>query len=319
MLRNKLRLYFSISGIIILSCFFIKTFFLPQKIIQTKRIIITYNSSIRKVLVQLQQEQIISYPMLIESFLRVINTLGYRIRLHAGEYIFKGSISPARALYKIIHGETVIRKFTIIAGMTNYQVLAKLNQEAALMPIIDYTPLEGTLLADTYYFTYGMSQKSFLMYVQSISRKRLMQLWYSTKNNPLLHSSFDALILASLVEKESSDVNAMPYIAGVFLNRLRKHMRLQSDVTVIYAITHCTGVLNRPLNKQDFNYVSTYNTYRISRLPLTPISNVSIEALKATLHPIQTDALYFVSNKEHDKHYFAQNFSQHIANIRKIK
>ncbi|MBE8191654.1 MAG: endolytic transglycosylase MltG, partial [Alphaproteobacteria bacterium] len=179
-------------------------------------------------------------------------------------------------------------------------------------------PAEGSLLPETYYITRGTLRGQLVERMQKAQAQTLATLWAGRQKGLPIKSPYEALILASIIEKETGQVRERAHIAAVFHNRLRRNMRLQSDPTIIYGLTAGRGLeigLGRPILRREIEKHTPYNTYRIDGLPPTPIANVGRAALLATLHPSSSRALYFVADGA-GGHRFAQTLAEHNANVR---
>jgi UPF0755 protein len=177
-------------------------------------------------------------------------------------------------------------------------------------------PPEGSLLPETYRYSYGDSRAGMISRMQKSMQDALNELW--PKRDPAipLKSPLEAVIMASIIEKETGKAVERPRIAGVFYNRMRSNMRLQSDPTVIYAITLAKGPMNRELVHDDLAFASPFNTYTRDGLPPEPICNPGRAALEAALHPEQNDFLYFVADGT-GGHVFSKDLAAHNQNVTK--
>jgi UPF0755 protein len=177
---------------------------------------------------------------------------------------------------------------------------------------------EGIYLPETYFFSYGDTRLSVLKRMEKAMREALSVAW-STKSKKInIKTVRDALILASIIEKETGDPGERYLVSSVFHNRLRLGLRLQSDPSVYYALTGGKGRLKRPLTRNDLLVKSKYNTYRIKGLPLGPISNPGKAALHAAVNPVKSDYLYFVANGR-GGHFFSKSLKQHNRNVAKFR
>ncbi|HER26725.1 MAG TPA: endolytic transglycosylase MltG, partial [Rhodospirillales bacterium] len=191
--------------------------------------------------------------------------------LQAGEYIFPAKVSARQAADILSGGKTVVRRLTIAEGLSTAQVLEQLLATDGLDGDILMTYGEGTLLPETYHFSYGDSRTDIAERMATSMTRMVGKLWATRASGLPLATPQEALILASIVEKETALASERPRIAGVFINRLLKRMRLQSDPTVSYGLTLGQNPLGRPLNRQDLKHKSPYNTYLIDGLPPGPI------------------------------------------------
>lgn len=287
----------------------------PAPLAQMTTVIIPRGSSQTSVLYQLADQQVIRYPLMMRALLKWMepNTV-----FKAGEYQFNPGITPKDVLKKLAAGDVIIRKITVVEGITATEVQALLEAEPALEGDITESLPEGFLLPDTYHFQFGDSRDSVIHHMKERSNQLLLELW--EKRNPDLPFSTpaEALTLASVVEKETGKAEERPLVAGVFVNRLRKGMRLQSDPTVIYAITEGKEKLDRPLLRKDLDIDSPYNTYKVVGLPPAPIANPGEEAIRAVFYPEKTDAIFFVA-KGDGSHYFAATLKEHNENVKRYK
>jgi UPF0755 protein len=194
-------------------------------------------------------------------------------------------------------------------------VVAILNKAYGLIGPVTAIPPEGSLLPETYRYSYGDTRAEMIKRMSRAMDDELDTLWKGRDEGLPFHSPDEAVILASLVEKETAVPAERSRIAAVFLNRLKKGMRLQSDPTVVYAITQ-SGPLGRGLTRQDLDIASPYNTYQVAGLPPGPIANPGKEALYAVMHPLKTQDLYFVADGT-GGHTFATTLEEHNANVRK--
>jgi UPF0755 protein len=236
--------------------------------------------------------------------------------MKAGEYFFPAKIS-CRDIVKILQtGKTVVHRITLAEGLTSFEIIAQLvrNQVLAGEPPLQIA--EGTLLPETYYFSKNDQRVNLIKRMQIGLSKVMDELWPNRDENLPFKSQQEAIILASIVEKETGKLSERAHVAGVFINRLRKRMRLQSDPTVIYGITNGQGLLGRPLTRSDLREKNPFNTYTNLGLPLTPIANAGRKSIEAVLHPLKTDDLYFVADGS-GGHVFAQTLRQHNQNVSK--
>ncbi len=234
--------------------------------------------------------------------------------LKAGEYVFEALVTPRGVMEKLVAGKTVVHRLTVVEGMTSTEVVAALNAASRLEGEIETVPPEGSLLPETYHYALGDSRAGLVEHMKNAMTQLVEELWQARDPTLALDDVQQAVVLASVVEKETGVANERPVIAAVFLNRLRENMRLQSDPTVIYALTGGKGPLGRALTRSDLRIESPYNTYRHKGLPPGPIANPGRAALAAVLNPTQTDALYFVADGS-GGHAFAKTLDEHNRNV----
>jgi UPF0755 protein len=236
--------------------------------------------------------------------------------LKAGEYEFPAGASLSQVLSILRSGRSVVHKVTVPEGWTTAQVVERVNAHPALTGSITEIPAEGSLLPDTYVFQRGMSRQALIARMRDAQQAVLDELWESRASDLPIKTPEDAIILASIVEKETGVAEERPQVAAVFVNRLRRNMRLQSDPTIIYGITGGQGPLDRPISRSDIDEETPYNTYRIDGLPPTPIANPGRDAIAAVLQPGTDDHLYFVANGS-GGHVFARSLPEHNANVQR--
>lgn len=235
-------------------------------------------------------------------------------KLKAGEFNFPAAISAKEALGLLEGGQTVVRKLTIVEGLSSNEIVEVLLNTEGLTGDISSVPAEGSLLPETYHFSLGDDRQALLSRMTQSMEWAAKELWEQRQPGLPLASMEEAIILASIVEKETGLARERGLVAGVFINRLRKGMRLQSDPTVAYGIS--PGVdLGRALSKSDLRTSTPFNTYRIDGLPPAPICNPGSAAIEAVLNPIETDYFYFVADGT-GGHAFARTLDEHNHNVR---
>ena len=285
-------------------------------------VIIREGLSLKEVAGELDRKKIIKNKALFELWAEL---LGYSRKIKAGEYELGSHMPPKRILEKLIRGEVITYPVTVPEGFTAAQIsqllhegglidkktfLSLINDPALLKHYgISAPSLEGYLYPETYHFARGISARSTVdamvgrfWQVVSPLKERMDE---AGMNLP------EVITLASIVEKETGLAEERPTIASVFLNRLKRGMRLESDPTVIYGIKGFDGNLTR----KDLNRATPYNTYIIRGLPPGPIANPGLEAIRAVLYPAKTDYLYFVS-KNDGSHHFSKTLSEHNKAVR---
>lgn len=280
--------------------------------LETRRLWIKKGERVEEIAGALQQEAIIADPFFFKLGVWISRT-----RIKAGEY----DIPPAssiRSILKILReGKPILRKLTVPEGLTSFDILALLHSSQYLEgDLPELPPPEGSLLPETYFFERGENRSALLDRLMQAMRDKLAQLWAARDPDLPLKDVEEALILASLVEKETSLPEERSRIAAVFYNRLSKGMKLQTDPSVIYALTSGKAKLERPLTRGDLAYESPYNTYWVEGLPPAPIANPGVDSITAVLHPIKSKELYFVADGT-GGHAFAETLEQHNRNVAK--
>lgn len=236
--------------------------------------------------------------------------------LHAGEFRFPAAASPRGAMQVLIEGKSVLHRITLAEGWTVKEIFDVLEASPLLDGPLPPPPPEGSLLPETYFFVRGDGRGALVERMKINMAETLARLWGSRDPAVKLATPQEALILASIVEKETGQKDERARVAAVFHNRLKKGMSLQSDPTVIYAVTLGKAPLGRDLTYSDLKLDSPYNTYVIAGLPPAPIANPGEAALKAVLHPAKTKELYFVADGT-GGHAFAETLDAHNKNVAK--
>ena len=244
------------------------------------------------------------------------NTKELKNRIQTGEYNLKNGDSLLKFLAKLFSHDVIIRKITFPEGYTVKKIIKKLNENKLLFGELKSLPEEGTLMPNTYFYTFGDQKISIISKMKNEMKKTIDKL--KIKNNTALNMN-EIIILASIIEKESGIIKERDIISSVFHNRLKIKMRLQSDPTVIYAISDGYGELERNLLRSDLFFKSPYNTYRNAGLPPTPICCPGEDALIAAMNPRKTNYIYFVTTKDRTGHIFTDSYKQHLKNIKNIK
>jgi len=275
-------------------------------------------SSLKSVAREMQQAGLLKQDLL---FVWMGRLLGKSTQLKAGNYALEHPVSPLELLEVITKGDVSQNQMSVIEGWTFKQFRAVLNTnpsithdtanltDTEIMQRIGATETypEGLFFPDTYYFAAGSSDLLIFKRAYQTMQKRLQEAWLARISGLPLQTPYQALILASIVEKETGTPEDRTMIAGVFVNRLRKGMLLQTDPTVIYGLG---DTFDGNLRKRDLLADTAYNTYTRGGLTPTPIALPGLAALQAALHPAQTDALYFVARGDGSSQ-FSSNLTAH--------
>jgi UPF0755 protein len=236
--------------------------------------------------------------------------------LKAGEYQVPAAASIKAIIELLQSGKTYQRHVTIPEGLSSAEIVDIINNAEVMTGHIDTIPPEGSLLPETYNYTRGDARKTIIDRMTKDMTKTIDELWQKHASNPQVKTSEEAVTLASIVEKETALKDERPRVAGVFYNRLKLGMQLQSDPTVIYALTEGKTKLGRFLTRSDLDTDSPYNTYAHAGLPPGPIANPGRASLEAVMNPEQNEDLDFVANGA-GGHNFARTLDEHNHNVAK--
>jgi UPF0755 protein len=251
------------------------------------------------------------------------HALGFRLaarltgaarQLRAGEYRFPAGLPMREAIGLLRRGDVVVRRLTIPEGLTTAEAIRLVAEADGLEGDPGPPPPEGALLPETYHYSWGDERAALVARMRQAMEETLAALWEKRPADYPLSSPAELVTLASIVEKETGVAAERPRVAAVFLNRLKRGMKLQSDPTVVYGLTHGQGPLGRELTRADLQAEHPYNTYLHAGLPPGPIANPGRASLEATLRPERTNALYFVADGA-GGHAFAETLDEHNRNV----
>ncbi|ALE16032.1 protein YceG like [Altererythrobacter epoxidivorans] len=271
--------------------------------------IIPAGSSLTTVANKLEEEGLISSA---NGFLLRAKLLGGNDPIQAGEFALAKGMSQGEMLEAFQSGDVIRRFVTIPEGWPSIMVFEKLMAEPLLTGEIDVPP-EGSLLPDTYDFERGESRQAVVERMQAAMDKYLAEAWAKRKPGIAVDTMRDALILASIVEKETGKPSERRMVAGLYSNRVKQGMLLQADPTIIYPITKGKP-LGRRIRQSEIAAVNDYNTYTMVGLPKAPITNPGRESIAAVLDPAATSAVYMVADGT-GGHKFAETLDEHNANV----
>lgn len=293
----------------------------PDQVLQ-----IAPGSGFSTVTAELQQRNIITQPLFWKIYARIT---GKAKQVQAGEYELTGGVSARQLLEKMVRGDVVRYQVTLIEGRTFKQLLAALAENDELHhELSGLTPKqvmaklgkpeehpEGRFFPDSYHFTRGTSDLDILKRAYQRLETVLEEEWQQREKELPYKSAYEALIMASIVEKETGLAEERPEIAGVFVRRLNKGMRLQTDPTVIYGLG---DQYQGNIKRKHLLLATPYNTYVIRGLPPTPIAAAGREAIHAALHPKPGKSLYFVARGD-GSHFFSDTLEQHNEAVRRYQ
>lgn len=252
------------------------------------------------------------------AFIGSVFALKARSDLKPGEYSFAKNASLREVIGTIVEGKVVQHSITIPEGLTSEQIVARITDNAIFAGAIHAIPSEGSLLPETYKFPRGAQREQVIARMHQAQRRVLADVWERRSPDVPLKSPEQLVTLASIVEKETSKPDERSRVAAVFINRLQKKMKLQSDPTIIYGLVGGKGTLGRPIKRSEIQQPSPYNTYVVDGLPPGPIANPGRASLEATANPARTRDLFFVADGT-GGHSFTETYDQHQKNVARLR
>jgi UPF0755 protein len=279
------------------------------------------NKRLNQISLDLKKAEVIGSTLIFKVIVKLKLRFRDKIHIKYGEYEFKDSDTMLTVIDKIVNNKVYYRSITFPEGLSNKSIFRIIESNDFLSGKISAMDSigEGTLLTETYYFRRDDSRNSIIESMQKGMEDFIDENWNRRYPNPLVKTKHEALILASIVEKESSNSFEKKLIASVFFNRLARNMHLQSDPTAIYS--YALGNVEKEKEIKTSILIrkkSPYNTYKIKGLPPTPICNPSRESLMAVLQPIKSDYLFFVSNGK-GSHNFSLSYTEHRKFVDKLR
>src|SRR5215813_3406116 len=287
----------------------------PGPLAQEKMVNIPRGAGVRDIADILQREGVIDQPWV---FIGGVWVRKARDELKYGEYLFPKQASLRDVINVISEGKVIQHQVTIAEGLTSEQIVARLMENDVLTGNIKEIPKEGSLLPETYNFTRGASREQILQRMQHEQRRLVQEIWERRSPDLPLENPDQLVILASIIEKETSKPEERTRVAAVFVNRLKQRMKLQSDPTIIYGIVGGKGSVGRAITRADIDLKSRYNTYVIDGLPPGPIANPGRASLEAAANPARTKELFFVADGS-GGHAFADTYEQHQKNVARLR
>ncbi|NWG70849.1 MAG: endolytic transglycosylase MltG [Parvularculaceae bacterium] len=248
-------------------------------------------------------------------FVAVVRVKGVQSALKAGEYEIPAGASVLDVIALLVEGKSILHYFTAPEGRTSAQILRDIAADETLLGDLTLTPAEGDLLPETYAYTRGETRDGMVRLMQQAQDRLIEELWDDRATDLPYTTREEAIILASIVEKETGLPEERARIAAVFVNRLKRGMRLESDPTVIYGLTQGEP-LGRGIRLSELRKETPYNTYLIRGLPPTPIANPGRASIEAVLNPADTRDIFFVADGT-GGHAFAETLAEHNRNVAK--
>ncbi len=283
----------------------------PGPLESDRVVVVPRNTGTTQIADILRREGVIDKPLLFQVA-TVINR--QRGQLKAGEFLFRANTSISEAINILSEGRSILHSVTIPEGRTSHQIVQLLRQNEILSGEIEEVPPEGSLLPDTYKFERGMTRQQIIDTMTQAQRATLQRIWERRNPEIPLETPEELVILASIVEKETGRADERPRVAGVFINRLRQNMRLQSDPTIVYGLVGGEGTLGRGIRRSEITMPTDYNTYVIDGLPPGPIANPGRAAMEAVANPSRTRDLFFVADGT-GGHAFSETYDQHRRHV----
>lgn len=283
----------------------------PSDVEEDTSFVIASGSSLTQVAEKLEEQGLIGSA---DSFLLRAKIFGGSGHIQAGEFMLPAGASPATILDTFQDGDVIRRYVTIPEGMPSIMVQERLMAEPLLTGEIP-VPAEGSILPNTYDFERGESRAAVVQRMQAAMDETLAGLWEKRSPGIAVSTPREAVILASIVEKETGVPGERRLVAGLYSNRVKTGMLLQADPTIIYPITKGKP-LGRRIRQSEIAAINGYNTYTMTGLPRGPITNPGKESIAAVLNPAKTEALYMVADGS-GGHVFADTLDQHNANVEK--
>jgi UPF0755 protein len=283
---------------------------------EDKKFVVISGMTFREVVEKLHEEKIVKNPTAFLYISQIIKGVDPKVRY--GEYFFEKNTSYEKILHKMIRGYIYFRKITISEGLSTNSALKIIDKASGLAGELPTNIAEGSLLPETYFYSFSDNKANVVKRMQDSLTRHIDELWEKRDLNIPIKTKQEAIILASIVEKETGIAQERPKVASVFINRLRKGMKLQSDPTIIYSFAFGNKSLERKIFLKDIQNNSNYNTYNIYGLPPAPICNPGLASIKAVLNPINTDFLYFVATGSGD-HHFSNNITEHNQYVAKYR
>ena len=280
---------------------------------EDKIVNIPAESGVRDIAELLQREGVIDKPWIFVAGALAMKIQG-RGDLKAGEYQFNKQASIREVVETLIEGKVVPHLVTVAEGLTSEQIVQRLMDSEILNGNVKEIPREGTLLPESYKINRGTPREQLLQRMQQAQRRALQEIWERRMPDLPVKTPEQLVILASMIEKETGRPDERTRVAAVFVNRLKRKMKLQSDPTIIYGLVGGKSSLGRPLMRSEIERPTPYNTYVIDGLPPEPIANPGRASLEAAANPARTKELYFVADGT-GGHAFAETHEQHQKNV----
>ena len=285
----------------------------PGPLTKEASYVVPRNTGVSSIASGLEREGIISDASVFEYGVRVAQTGG---QLKAGEYAFAPGASMRDVMDKLVEGKSIMHSVTVPEGWTTEKIYERVAADDTLTGDMPAMAPEGTLRPDTYLFQRGTTRTEVIQRMKTAQDKLVAQIWDNRKPDLPVKDVGQFMTLASIVERETGVDGERPHVASVFINRLNKGMRLQSDPTFLYGVYGGAGKpSDTPVRQSDIDSDTPYNTYRIKGLPPGPIANPGKAALEAVANPLDSSDLYFVADGT-GGHVFSSSLAEHNRNVK---
>ena len=289
-----------------------QSFDAPGPLKADRTVLIAKGAGLNSIIDVLERNSVIDQPLLFKMAVRAYKA---QKNLKAGEYAFSKAISMHEVMETLTSGKSILYAFTAPEGLTSVQIFARLAKNKVLTGDMPALPAEGAMLPETYSFQRGDSRTKVVKQMLSDQKKALVKIWEKRAPNLPISTPEELVTLASIVEKETGVASERALVASIFINRLNKGMKLQSDPTIIYGIFGGEGKpKGRPIYRSDIDKPTLYNTYTIPALPPGPIASPGKAAMEAVAHPANSEFLFFVADGT-GGHVFAKTLQEHEANV----
>ncbi|MEO0923004.1 MAG: endolytic transglycosylase MltG [Pseudomonadota bacterium] len=281
---------------------------------RSRKVLVPKGAGLAEIAQNLSRANVISSPLMFRASVMLQKKQG---AMKHGEYLFDEGVTMREVVDKLVEGKAVVYNVTLPEGLTSQQIVEVLRKNDVLVGDIETVPDEGLLLPNTYSFGRGTTRQQVIDRMAAAQENALKRIWQSRVAELPIKSPEELVTLASIVEKETGQADERSRVASVFINRLNRGMKLQSDPTIIYGLFGGAGKpKDRPIYKSDIRKPTPYNTYVIDALPPGPITNPGLAAMEAVANPSQTSDLYFVADGS-GGHAFAQTLDDHNKNVRR--
>ncbi len=279
---------------------------------ESKTVLISRGADLESIAGLLQRHNVIDSSFIFSNGVRLSKVAG---KLKAGEYVFEAGASMRDVMNALVTGKAILHSLTVPEGLTSEQIIARISDDPVLAGELGAIPAEGTLLPETYKFSRGTTREQVIEQMRRAQERTIAEIWARRSSDLPISTPAEFVTLASIVEKETGKADERPLVAAVFINRLRRNIRLQSDPTIIYGLFGGKGKPpDRPIFRSDIDKETPYNTYLIDGLPPGPIANPGRAALEAVANPSRTNDLYFVADGT-GGHVFAATLEEHNRNV----